>query len=128
MIFFFFFLNVKHIDHSGKNFQHAEMVRCFQFSGMVGRFWGTVLSNEQSNLFSFYFSVTVHCSLDGSFQLVISRYATSPPLLLTSVVVDLGTCPPPIIIGDFLVVRGQLVSCSAPRVSGLFCTFFLKVV
>ncbi|KAM5140979.1 zona pellucida sperm-binding protein 1-like [Mantella aurantiaca] len=60
-------------------------------------------------------TVTANCSLDGSFELVISRYAISPPLLLTSVILDLGTCPPPVITEDFLVIRGQLLACSTPR-------------
>ncbi|XP_072280202.1 zona pellucida sperm-binding protein 4-like isoform X1 [Pyxicephalus adspersus] len=59
--------------------------------------------------------VTVNCSSDGSFQMVISRHVTSPPLLLTSVVLGLGTCPPPVIIGDFLVIKGQVQACSTSR-------------
>ncbi|XP_072280203.1 zona pellucida sperm-binding protein 4-like isoform X2 [Pyxicephalus adspersus] len=61
------------------------------------------------------FPVTVNCSSDGSFQMVISRHVTSPPLLLTSVVLGLGTCPPPVIIGDFLVIKGQVQACSTSR-------------
>ncbi|XP_068111720.1 zona pellucida sperm-binding protein 1-like [Hyperolius riggenbachi] len=58
-------------------------------------------------------TVTPECSPDGSFQLVISRFVTRPPLLLTSVVLGPGTCPPPAIIGDFLVVKGRLRTCSS---------------
>ncbi|XP_040176917.1 zona pellucida sperm-binding protein 4-like [Rana temporaria] len=60
-------------------------------------------------------TVTANCSSDGFFQLVISRYVTNPPLLLSSIVLGLGTCPTPAIIGDFLVVTGKLLACSTPQ-------------
>ncbi|XP_073453111.1 zona pellucida sperm-binding protein 4-like [Aquarana catesbeiana] len=60
-------------------------------------------------------TVTANCSSDGFFQLVISRFVTNPPLLLTSIVLGLGTCPSPVIIGDFLVVTGKLLACSTPQ-------------
>ncbi|XP_075697520.1 zona pellucida sperm-binding protein 1-like [Rhinoderma darwinii] len=60
-------------------------------------------------------TVTVHCLPDGLFRLILSRYITSPPLQLSSVVLGPGACPSPTILGDFLEFNGQLSSCSARR-------------
>lgn len=58
-------------------------------------------------------TVTVHCFPDGLFQLVLSRYVTSPPLRLSSVVLGPGNCSSPTIMGDFLEFKGLLSSCSS---------------
>ncbi|XP_075073405.1 zona pellucida sperm-binding protein 1-like [Mixophyes fleayi] len=58
--------------------------------------------------------VTVNCFPDGYFRLIISRYVTSPPLQLTSVLGP-GTCPSPTVMGDFLEFQGYLMTCSTQR-------------
>ncbi|XP_056387041.1 zona pellucida sperm-binding protein 1-like [Hyla sarda] len=60
-------------------------------------------------------TVTVHCSPDGLFRLILSRYATNPPLRLSSVVLGPGNCPSPTILGDFLEFQGYLSLCSGRR-------------
>ncbi|XP_063814509.1 zona pellucida sperm-binding protein 1-like [Pseudophryne corroboree] len=61
--------------------------------------------------------VSVTCFPDGSFRLTISRYVTSPPLELASVELDPGTCPSPILMGDFLEFNGLLTTCGRHRFS-----------